>query len=149
MKIRKAVEKDLKAVLEMALFLWPDESAEQQEKPLREILASKKQIILVSLDEKGNYAGFIIVSIRSEYVTGATSYPVGHVEGIYVKKPYRLKGLARKLLEAGEKWAAANGCQQIASDTWLWDTPSQEFHNKVGFMEKERQVLYIKRIETE
>ncbi len=147
MDIRGAGRKDLPALLEMALLLWPDEPEPQVRKELEDILASSRQMIFVCLAENGRYAGFINVSTRREYVSGATDYPVGYVEGIYVRTAYRRKGIARRLLEFGEKWAAGKGCRQMASDTWLWNVNSQEFHNRVGFMEKERLVTYIKRIE--
>ncbi len=147
MEIRKATEKDLNALVEMALLLWPYDPETQLCKEFEEILASPRQAVFVCLDDSGEYAGFINVSMRSEYVSGATSYPVGYVEGIYVKSPYRRKGIARRLVEAGEKWAAAKGCLQMASDTWLWNTNSQAFHTRVGFSEKERLVTYIKRID--
>ncbi len=82
-----------------------------------------------------------------EYVPGATTFPIGYIEGIYVKRAYRRQGVALQLAQTGEKWALEKGCRQMASDTWVWNTASQAFHVKAGFMEKERLVTYIKRIE--
>ncbi len=149
MDIRRACKKDLTALIEMALYLWPDEPEPQVRKDLVEILASTRQMIFICLDEQGKYIGFIIVSTRREYVSGATTFPVGYVEGIFVKTAYRLRGIGRQMFTVGEKWAAERGCKQIASDTWLWNLNSQEFHNRLGFMEKERLVTYIKRIDTD
>jgi aminoglycoside 6'-N-acetyltransferase I len=146
MNIRKAERKDFKPVLEMALTLWPDEPEALMEKELKDVQRSARQTIFLATDENNRYSGFILVSTRREYVSGATDYPVGYIEGIYVKPEYRRNGTARKLVETGEKWAAGRGCKQMASDTWLWNTASQEFHKQVGFMEEERLVTYIKRI---
>ena len=147
MDIRQADRTDFEAVLEMGLFLWPDEPEAQWRKELKGILSSAKQAVFVCLDDSGRYAGFIHVSARREYVSGATSFPVGYVEGIYVRPAYLRQGIARRLMETGESWAAGKGCQQMASDTGLWNTASQEFHKRLGFMEEERLVCYIKRID--
>jgi aminoglycoside 6'-N-acetyltransferase I len=149
MYIRKANRKDFKPLLQMALSLWPDEPEEQVVQDLDEMFGSARQAVFVALDENGSYIAFIDVSTRREYVSGGTFYPVGYIEGIYVKPGYRRQGIAQALVEAGETWASHKGCKQIASDTWLWNTASQEFHKKVGFAEKERLVTYIKRIDTE
>ncbi|MBI2854159.1 MAG: GNAT family N-acetyltransferase [Chloroflexi bacterium] len=147
MDIRKAGKEDIDALLGMALSLWPDEPRDYLRKSLKNILASRRQAVFVCKSEDGKYAGFINVSTRREYVPGATSYPVGYVEGIYVRPKYRRKGIARKLMGLGERWAADKGCEQIGSDTWLWNTASQKFHKRVGFKEEERVVFYIKRLE--
>ncbi len=148
MEIRQATKKDFNGLLEMALLLWPDDPESQVRKDVQEMLSSSRQAVFVCLDKNNKYTGFIDVSTRREYVPGATVFPIGYIEGIYVRSAYRRKGIATKLVECGEKWALEKGCQQIASDTWVWNTISQEFHTRAGFMEKERLVTYIKRIET-
>lgn len=149
MEIRQATKKDFNGLLEMALLLWPDDPESQVTKDVQEMLSSSRQAVFICLDKNDKYAGFIDVSTRREYVPGATVFPIGYIEGIYVRSAYRRKGIARKLVEFGEKWALEKGCQQMASDTWVWNTVSQEFHTSVGFKEAERLVTYIKRIETD
>jgi len=146
MDIHKAGRKDFKALLDMALSLWPDEPRDQVAEAIDDMLTSARQAAFVSQDDSGKYAGFINVSTRKEYVPGAVSYPIGYVEGIYVRPEHRRKGIARKMLSSAEEWAAAKGCQQMGSGTWLWNTASQEFHKRVGFSETERVVFFIKRI---
>jgi aminoglycoside 6'-N-acetyltransferase I len=148
MKIRKIARKDFEAWQEMCLLLWPDESEEEVRKDCETILASSDQTVFIAQDEDGRYAGFINVSLRREYVPGVVSFPIGYVEAILVRAAYRRQGLATKLMQTGEKWAQKKGCKQIASDTWTWNTISQEFHLKAGFSEAEREVHFIKRIDT-
>jgi aminoglycoside 6'-N-acetyltransferase I len=147
MIIRQAVKKDFNALVDLGLLLWPDESRGEVEKDFKDILSSKRQVVFVAQDEADNYAGFINVSTRREYIPGVTSFPIGYVEAIYVRRAYRRQGLASKLLEIGEQWARDKGCKQMASDTWLWNSGSQEFHKKAGFSEEERLVFFIKRID--
>jgi aminoglycoside 6'-N-acetyltransferase I len=113
---------------------------------MREVLASKRQAVFIC-EQDGCDAGFINVSPRREYVPGATVYPLGYVEGIYVRPAFRRMGLARVLLARGEQWALANGCRHMASDTWVWNTASRGFHTGAGFLEKETLVFYVKRID--
>ena len=148
MNIRQADKKDFASLVEMASFLWPDEPEDQIKKDMREVLSSKKQAVFIC-DEDGCDAGFINVSTRREYVPGATVYPLGYVEGIYVRPAFRRKGLARALLARGEQWALENGCKHMASDTWVWNTASRDFHTGAGFLEKETLVFYVKRIDGE
>jgi aminoglycoside 6'-N-acetyltransferase I len=81
-----------------------------------------------------------------EYVPGVPTYPVGYVEGIYVRPDFRRRGIATRLISLGEAWATTRGCAHMASDTWLWNTVSQEFHTRAGFSETERVVFYLKRL---
>ena len=146
MNVFKAGKKDPGSLLEMTLFLWPDESESEIKKEVRDVLSSKRQAAFICRDDSGCDAGFIFVSVRREYVPGATVYPLGYVEGIFVKPTRRRKGVAQSLLSQGEKWAVEQGCRQMASDTWVWNDASRKFHTDVGFIEKETLVFYVKRI---
>ena len=146
MDYRRASRKDLEALTDMGMFLWPNERREQMIKGIRTALSSADHAVFVCASD-GVHAGFADVSLRRDYVPGVTSFPVGYVEGIYVKPAYRRKGVATRLIQLGEAWALERGCQQMASDTWLWNTLSQEFHTRIGFHETERDVFYLKRID--
>ena len=65
---------------------------------------------------------------------------------VYVKEGYRKHGLARKLFEKAEAWAKEKGCTEMGSDTWLWNTNAQQFHEKMGYSKEEVLVHYIKPI---
>lgn len=143
MMITKADNSNLDKVTNLALKLWPDNSWETLNAEFEEMLESgKDQLYLAMID--GSYVGFIQMSIRSDYVEGSNSSPVGYVEGIYVEENYRNKGVSKKLIEAGEQWSKSLGCSQIASDTELDNYGSQQFHKKVGFREANRIVAFIK-----
>ena len=91
--------------------------------------------------------GFITLSIRTDYVEGARSSPVGYMEAIYVKTDYRSTGVARLLFEQGEIWLKEQDCTEIGSDTWLNNKAAQEFHLKLGFKKEDVLVHYIKNLE--
>lgn len=140
-----ATESTLTDWVKMGVQLWPDNTEDELKEVFLDILKSDKERgLLYYLDNE--YIGFINVSIRSDYVNGSTSSPVGYVEGIYVKPGYRNRGIARELVRAGELWASNRGCKQMASDILIDNNISYDFHKKVGFDEVERVICFIKDI---
>ncbi len=109
-------------------------------------LKSYKYKHFLAQNEKGEYLGFINLSLRSDYVQGSSSSPVGYVEGIYVKPKYRKQGVAKELVKQAEKWAKKQGCKELGSDTELSNIDSQKFHKNLGFKKADIIVNYIRKI---
>ena len=130
----------------MGLMLWPKHSRAELKREFEDIFKSKREETFLCKDEEGNYVGFINLSLRYECISGASSSPVGYVEGIFVKEQYRKQGIAKKLIDAGEKWAKSNGCKEIGSDAELQNKTSRAFHKKLGFKESDILVHFIKKI---
>ena len=145
-KIFEAKSKHLDDFLPMALDLWGVDYADYELKEifLGELQSEKFNILLFSDDDE--IAGFIFLSVRSDYVEGSTSNPTGYVEGIYVKPGQRKSGIARQLLLEGEKWLKKKGCTQIGSDAYIDNKLSYDFHTSVGFEETGKLVTFIKDI---
>ncbi|MCL6265919.1 aminoglycoside 6'-N-acetyltransferase [Flagellimonas myxillae] len=130
---------------EMALRLFKDYPADEVERGLKTILEKSNQQTFMA-KEAGAAVGFVSTSLRVDYVEGSTTSPVGYVDMIYVKEPYRKHGLARKLFDQAEVWAKEKGCTEMGSDTWLWNKDAQQFHEKIGFRKEDVLVHYIKTI---
>lgn len=130
----------------MAQLLWPDESEEELRKEWNDAFSMDNQTTFLWEDDDGRAVAFAAVSIRSDYVEGSHSRPVGYIEGIYVDEAYRHRGIARKLVQAGEDWAKERGCSEMGSDTWEWNKDSIAFHQKIGFSRGETIVHFIKKI---
>ncbi len=145
-QIITARKEHLEELLTMAVDLWPDQNYESLKAIFLEILSAEKFKILL-FRESGEGAGFIYLSIRTDYVEGSESSPTGYIEGIYVKPDFRRKGISRKLLQAGEAWIKSRNCTQIGSDTSLDNTVSYDFHTSVGFKEAGRIIAFIKNLE--
>jgi len=145
-KVTKDNKMDFESLVDMAHTLWSYHTREEISKEMDKILESNKEDAFV-IKENDEYSAFATFPIKYEYVQGANSYPVGYLEGIYVKPEYRKKGLAKKIVEFAEKWAFEKGCKQIASDTWLRNKESQNFHKSIGFEEVEKIVHFIKKID--
>lgn len=145
-KVIKAEEIHIGKLATMAVDLWPEEKFEVHRQFILSNLDLEDHVyFLATVEDK--IAGFIYMSIRRDYVEGASSSPVGYVEGIYVKPAYRHKGIGRLLVTKGEEWAKSKGCREIASDILYHNTDSYNFHSKVGFREANRLICFIKDID--
>lgn len=130
---------------ELILELWPACSFDEEYANCKRILESVKETcILAKKQEK--YIGFIYLSIRSDYVEGATSSPVVYIEGLYVRAEFQKSGVGRKLVELGEAWGKQKGCAEYASDAAWSNSDSIRFHRRVGFRETNRIVCFLKEI---
>ena len=143
--IRKATIQDLPALTSLALQLWPGQDKIALENKLSTILAQQAACFFLLYDADIP-VGFAQCQLRYDYVEGTDTSPVGYLEGIYIKEPYRRRGFAQALLEACESWAAANGCQEFASDCELQNQDSLQFHLHTGFREANRIICFTKKL---
>ena len=131
--------------LEFRLALWPDADSDDHRGYMAISLAQPERFLqLMIYDDQRRPVGFIEGSIRSDYVNGTESSPVGFVEGVYVAPAWRRKGVARQLYAAIGDWAKARGCRELASDALLDNETSQRAHKRLGFRETERVVYFTK-----
>jgi aminoglycoside 6'-N-acetyltransferase I len=131
--------------LQMRVALWPDATADEHRGYMAISLAQPERFLqLMMYDEKRQPIGFIEGSIRSDYVNGTETSPVGFVEGVYVIPAMRRHGVARRLFDAIGDWAKARGCRELASDALLENEASQRAHRALGFKETERVVYFSK-----
>lgn len=133
----------LPLLTELALELWPAHTAAELTKELSPLLESEEAAFFIAANGSGP-VGFAQCQLRRDYVEGAQSSPVGYLEGIYIRPPYRGQGWARALLRECEGWAASKGCREFASDCELDNLASQAFHLHAGFAEAGRVVCFIK-----
>ena len=104
--IRKAENKDLPTLAELAGFLWPEHTAQELRAELAEIMKKPDAAFFLAFAEE-TAVGFAQCQLRHDYVEGTDSSPVGYLEGIFVADGYRKQGIARHLLTACENWAKA------------------------------------------
>jgi aminoglycoside 6'-N-acetyltransferase I len=129
------------------MALWPDGTADEHRGYMAISLAQPERFLqLMMYDEKHQPIGFIEGSIRSDFVNGTETSPVGFVEGVFVVPEWRRKGVARVLFEAIGDWARARGCRELASDALLENEASQRAHFALGFKETERVVYFSRKL---
>ncbi|MEZ0542430.1 aminoglycoside 6'-N-acetyltransferase [Fibrella arboris] len=147
MSIREVSASDFKEWFDLACLLWPDYEPDEMTDALNGIQqrSATESAFLLRHDNR-QAIGFINLSLRFDYVPGATKRPVAYVEGIFVLADHRQRGYGKLLIEHAEEWARQQGCSELASDVLLDNEASQAFHRQVGFDEAERVVSFIKSV---
>jgi aminoglycoside 6'-N-acetyltransferase I len=143
MRLQTCTPDLLESWVSLRQLLWPYD-ADEHRREAQADLENPGMIVLLALDDAGEAIGFAQASMRRDYVNGCNTSPVGFLEGIYVRETARGKGVARALCRATEDWAAARGCQEMASDAWLDADASHRMHAALGFSETERVVYFRK-----
>ncbi len=148
--IKQATVDDLDAWAALRIKLWPDCSSEASRSEALEILESKREacFLFVADEDQNAVVGFVEISTR-DYVDGCSSSPVGYVEGVFVEERYRKRGIGKLLIERGYEWMLGKGCSEVGSDASLDNNESIAFHERIGFEEVERQVVFMKKLRFE
>ena len=130
----------------MRYRLWPEFDAAQMRREAAEHVAGASSLIAVAYlaeDEGAAPLGFVELSLRA-FSDGCLSMPVPHVEGWYVEKCARGRGIGRALMDAAEAWCRERGFTELASDTEVANGSSQRAHEALGFAEVDRLVKFRK-----
>lgn len=144
--IKKATCKEAAMAAELALQMWEENTIEDLTREFTDYINADNSIILLAMSED-KPIGFAQCGLRHDYVEGTDSSPVGYLEGIFVVKEYRKKGIAREMLKECEIWAREQGCKEFASDCELINDTSLTFHLKMGFKEANRIICFTKNLE--
>ena len=142
--IRRVTQEDKAEWLRMRKGIWPEWADEYLGVDLDHILASDNDVVFFACVD-GKPIGLTEARIR-EYGEGCSTSPVGYLEGWFVQEEYRGKGVVGIMTQAAEDWIREKGCTEVASDTWLENEPSIRAHVKMGYVEVERLVHYVKRL---
>lgn len=130
--------------IEMRRALWPRCTEPEHVAEMRASCSRPKLCAFIASDEDSRAVGFIEASLRTDYVNGTVTSPVGFIEGIYVVPSARRRGVARALVRAAEGWALANGCREMASDARIENGDAHLMHRALGFVETSRVVYFRK-----
>lgn len=141
--IKKAESSDLEILANLAVLMWRDQSVNGLMEDFSEIMRNGKSRFFL-MYENDVPVGFAQCQLRTDYVEGTSTSPVGYLEGIFVKEGYRHKGYAKELLAACEAWAREMGCHEFASDCEIENVDSFHFHMAMNFMEANRVICFTK-----
>jgi len=130
--------------LSLRLRLWPQEKESELLRDMTDTLA-RGHFVRLAFAPSGSAIGLVEGSQRVDYVNGTTTSPVAFLEGLYVAPTWRRKGVARALVAEVERWAAAHGCTELASDSPIENVVAHATHRALGFEETER-VVYFRRV---
>jgi aminoglycoside 6'-N-acetyltransferase I len=150
--VRAARAADLDAIAELCVQLWPDGGFAEHRAHAAAIVAgtppSTLPLALFVALHGERVVGFVEVGLRSHANGCDPIRPVGFIEGWFVVPDLRRHGVGRMLVERAEAWAAAHGCTELASDTWIDAEVSQRAHAALGFEVVDRCVDFRKPITT-
>jgi aminoglycoside 6'-N-acetyltransferase I len=145
MRIRPIAPTDLDAWCRMRQALWPEADAQELRAEAEAHFANQGPLAAALLGEalSGQPMGMIELSLRS-CAEGCHTAPVPYIEGWYVVREARRRGVGRALVAAAECWARQRGYREIASDTVLGNRVGERAHIALGFVEVERAVHFRK-----
>ena len=142
---KKDVKELAKYLAPLVKELWGEHSISDLERILVRYISNEESTAFYKVID-GKYVGVALCALRHDYVEGCSTSPVGYLEGIFVDKDYRNKGIAKELCLDCEKWAKSKGCSEFASDCELANSESLAFHLNIGFIEKNRIICFKKEI---
>lgn len=143
--VKTATNTDSSTLAELAIQMWDSATVAELETDFSKITSSETAVCFIKYYEDIP-VGFAQCGLRTDYVEGTESSPVGYLEGVFVKEEYRNKGYARELVHTCEKWAKDKGCSEFASDCELSNVNSLKFHLATGFDEANRIICFRKNI---
>ena len=142
--IRRVMHEDKAEWFRMRKGIWPEAPDDYMTFDMDELLADENYLVIFACDGE-RPIGLTEAQIR-EYAEGGETSPIGYLEGWFVQDEYRGRGIVSIMTRAAEEWVRGKGCTEVASDTWLDNEPSIRAHLKMGYIEVERLVHYIKRL---
>jgi aminoglycoside 6'-N-acetyltransferase I len=133
--VRRARREDEQAWAKMRHDLWPSSSAEKHLREIREFWERTAEANFVAVNQKNKAVlGFMELSIRP-FANGCDTRNVAFLEGIWVQRDFRLRGIGRQLVMEAERWAVEQGCQELGSDAEIHNADSYKAHLAWGFEE--------------
>ena len=149
-QVRPALPTDRETLASLRTALWPDGSIDDHRRELEAILAGRPRsslpLTIFVVEEAARLIGFIEVGLRSHADGCDPARSCGFVEGWYVVPDRQGRGAGRLLMDRAEAWARDQGCEEMASDTWIEQEVSQRAHEALGFTVVDRCVHYRKRL---
>lgn len=135
---------DARAWGRMRRELWPDEDVETTDSLRAALEPPEASCVLLAFVPDGSAVGFAEAKLRRDYVNGTETSPVGFLEGWYVAREWRGRGVGRALVRGVEAWTLRQGCTELASDALLDNSASHAAHRACGFEETDRVVYFRK-----
>jgi ribosomal protein S18 acetylase RimI-like enzyme len=97
--------------------------------------------ILVAEDASGRRSGYVFLTTRADYFTGR---PFAHVEVLAIEVEAQGSGAARALMEAGEAWGRASGCDGVTLNVFASNQRARGLYEHLGYQPE--TLHYFKRL---
>jgi aminoglycoside 6'-N-acetyltransferase I len=147
-RVRPVDRRDAAAWLRLRQALWPESSKDEHGEEIEQFFSGRSReplAVLIADDQTGQQVGIAELSIRP-CAEGCRTNRVAYLEGWFVTPEARRQGVGRVLVESAEKWARAQGCKELASDTQEDNVASIAAHRAIGFTDAGRLQCYRKEL---
>lgn len=114
-------------------------------KEMEQIFVREDWFCYFLTDETNVFLGLVELSSRN-IADGCLSSPVAYLEGLYLKKEYRGRGLGKEAVNVILAWCKENGYSELATDSELKNINAQMFFTAVGFQETYRVVEFSTKV---
>ncbi len=141
MKLRPIEKNQFAQWKEMREDVYSTLEDEFHEKEMQKIYVSDDWFCYFLEDENDQITGFVELSSRN-IVDGCLSSPVAYLEGLYLKKKYRGRGLGRETIKTIKSWCKNKGFTELGMDTELTNVKAQKFFKATGLQETYRIVQF-------
>ena len=132
--VRRATLADASSLARLRHALWPDSAEAEHRRDVERFFAGPQRAPILVVEDRSGLLGFAELSIRP-YAEGCETDRIGFLEGWFVVPEARHRGIGRKLVAAGERWARSVGCTEFASDAEADNADSAAAHRALGFTE--------------
>ncbi len=152
--IREANRGDLAAWITLRDVLWPGEDHRVECEWILRVMERAENrgvgagtCFLAMLHERGGaparVVGIMEGTVRS-HADGCEPGVIAFMEGWVVDPEARRRGVGRALAERFAEWGRAQGCKEIASDTYLDNSVGLAAHLALGFEVVDRAINFKK-----
>lgn len=141
--VRQAGEADFDTWAALLAKLHPDTSVEDFRAEVEQLVRLPEPYLVFLAEDAGTAIGLLDARVRN-YAEGAPNLRAAYVEDLWVAPERRGEGIAGLLLAAVENWARGHGLDWLGSDTWPDNEKSLRWHERAGFVEVERLVVFGK-----
>jgi aminoglycoside 6'-N-acetyltransferase I len=143
LNIRLLTKHDLLAWHELRVKLWPDPPPEREE--VGRLWLNPRYVVWLAEAQDGHIMAFLEAQVCNR-ADGCASDAILYIEGWYVEPRYQKQGIGSELMRTAEQWARDHNLQELGSDALLENTVSHHAHKKLGFIEVDRQISYMKKL---
>lgn len=95
--------------------------------------AEGDSLILVAESGPGNPLGCLFVTPETDFFTGAQG---GHIEVVAVAAEAEGRGIARRLMEAGETWARERGFRFLTLNVFVANERARSVYEGLGYSQE-------------
>lgn len=105
-----------------------------------ELLANEQFGRIWLMEEDSEPAGYLVLTLGYSMEYGGLS---GWVEDLFVRAPFRNRGLAKAAMQAMREYCVARAVRVVSVEVGGSNDAAQQVYRRAGFLENDRQLLTL------